>query len=106
MTNYKHENGRRYHAFREGSKFAIHALLHKVMLISLGYFFPNDEQEQDRLDIHNFLIQLCMDGKLHLAPIDKDVQRILDCGTGTGSWAIEMGAFSSLSRFKYSQLLR
>jgi methylase of polypeptide subunit release factors len=31
-----------------------------------------------------------MDKKLHSAPI-KDPQRILDIGTGTGIWAMEMG---------------
>jgi hypothetical protein len=30
-------------------------------------------------------------GKLHLAPIGDEPQRILDVGTGTGIWAVEMG---------------
>ncbi|KAK9657167.1 hypothetical protein V6Z96_001414 [Aspergillus fumigatus] len=34
IRNYKYENGRRYHAFREGS-----------------YNMPNDEKEQNRLDL-------------------------------------------------------
>ena len=29
--------------------------------------------------------------KLHLAPIANNPQRILDLGTGTGIWAIDMG---------------
>lgn len=29
--------------------------------------------------------------KLHLAPIGKSPQRILDIGTGTGIWAIDAG---------------
>jgi SAM-dependent methyltransferase len=50
---------------------------------------PNDAQEQDRLDLQNHLFGLTLDGKLHLAPIDKDLHNVLDIGTGTGIWAIE-----------------
>lgn len=31
-----------------------------------------------------------LDDRLHLAPIGKTPQRILDIGTGTGIWAIDM----------------
>lgn len=37
---------------------------------------------------------LALGGALHLAPIDQTdfpLHRILDCGTGTGIWALEMG---------------
>jgi SAM-dependent methyltransferase len=71
VLDYKYENGRRYHAYREGE-----------------YPLPNDEQEQDRLDLIHHLHLLVLDGNLHLAPISKDVQRALDIGTGTGIWAI------------------
>ena len=37
------------------------------------------------------LTEVTLRGKLNLAPIPKDPQRILDIGTGTGIWAIEMG---------------
>ncbi|KAI9829801.1 MAG: hypothetical protein M1826_005378 [Phylliscum demangeonii] len=74
VVNYQYENGRRYHAFREGS-----------------YVFPNDEQENDRLDIHSHMVNITLDGRMHLAPIGPNPQRILDLGTGTGIWAIEMG---------------
>lgn len=59
-----------------------------------GYLLPNDESENDRLDIHNHLMTLLLDGNLHMAPIGKNPQRILDIGTGTGIWAIEMGESS------------
>ena len=32
-----------------------------------------------------------MNNKLHYAPIGENPGRILDVGTGTGIWAIEMG---------------
>ena len=37
------------------------------------------------------LVEVSLGGKLNLAPIPSDLQRILDIGTGTGLWAIEMG---------------
>lgn len=46
--------------------------------------FPADEQEQDRLDIHHALMMALMDNKLHLAPLDSNIQRAVDLGTGTG----------------------
>ena len=73
MLNYPTENGRRYHAFREGA-----------------YCFPNDEEEQDRMDIHHEMALKAIGGKLHLAPITNPGS-ILDIGTGTGIWAIEAG---------------
>lgn len=32
---------------------------------------------------------LLLEGKLHLAPIGPDPQKILDIGTGTGIWAVD-----------------
>ncbi len=52
---------------------------------------PNDDREADRLDMFHHLVQLVCDGRLHYAPIGRDPQRILDLGTGTGIWAVEMG---------------
>ena len=37
------------------------------------------------------LLRITMGTKLHVAPIGKGHMRILDVGTGTGIWAIEMG---------------
>lgn len=71
ILNYKYENGRRYHAFHEGE-----------------YILPNDEQEQDWLDLSHHVYRLLLGGDLHLAPI-KDPKRVLDIGTGTGIWAID-----------------
>lgn len=37
------------------------------------------------------LVEVTLEGKLNLAPIPKNPQRILDIGTGTGLWAVEIG---------------
>ncbi|EER41945.1 conserved hypothetical protein [Histoplasma capsulatum H143] len=67
------EYGRRFHKFHEGA-----------------YLFPNDEREQEREDMkHSMIVSLC-GGKLHYAPLESP-HRILDVGTGTGVWAIDMG---------------
>ncbi|BDD55388.1 hypothetical protein MAP00_000910 [Monascus purpureus] len=73
ILNYQYENGRRYHAFREGE-----------------YMIPNDEREQERLDLHHHIFRLIIGGDLYRAPIPPGVSRILDLGTGTGSWAIDV----------------
>jgi len=73
IFNYTYENGRRYHAYREGQ-----------------YLFPNDDTEQDRLDMLHHIFGLILRGRLFKAPIDRDLHRILDFGTGTGIWAIDV----------------
>jgi len=45
---------------------------------------PLPENEQDRLDLQHHIFRINVDGKLHLAPIPKDVHNILDIGCGTG----------------------
>ncbi|KAL1844974.1 hypothetical protein VTK73DRAFT_1399 [Phialemonium thermophilum] len=53
------------------------------------YWAPNDEQQNEGLDIiHNMLLML-LDDRLFLAPIGDAPQRVLDVGTGTGIWAID-----------------
>lgn len=43
------------------------------------------------MDINHHLYLLTLNGALHLAPIPAFPSRILDLGTGTGIWAIDMG---------------
>ncbi|KAH3913942.1 hypothetical protein HBH56_096300 [Parastagonospora nodorum] len=69
----RYENGRRYHAYQDGI-----------------YMFPDDEQEQDRLDIKYASLQNVFSDKIVFAPLE-DPQQILDIGTGTGIWAIDAG---------------
>ncbi|KAE8367100.1 putative methyltransferase [Aspergillus caelatus] len=73
ILNYQYENGRRYHAYRQGE-----------------YVIPNDEREQDRLDLGHHICSLVLGGALCQSPISDNPGRILDLGTGTGLWAIDM----------------
>ncbi|RDW84508.1 S-adenosyl-L-methionine-dependent methyltransferase-4 [Coleophoma cylindrospora] len=74
ILKHRQENGRTYHAYKDGK-----------------YILPNDDFEQDRLDLQHHLWGLTLQNKLHLAPVGRDaqVQRVLDAGTGTGIWAID-----------------
>ncbi|KAL4895091.1 hypothetical protein BDV59DRAFT_200343 [Aspergillus ambiguus] len=74
VTDYPMENGRRYHKYHEGS-----------------YIYPNDEQELDRLDMQHHMLKLVNDGRLFFAPLQSP-RRILDIGTGSGIWPIELEA--------------
>jgi tRNA G46 methylase TrmB len=53
---------------------------------------PNDEAEQDRLDLQHHIFQMLLDGGLThtVLPHDRHLE-IVDNGCGTGIWAIEMG---------------
>lgn len=39
---------------------------------------------------HHHIHNLTLSGALYLAPLKEGIQRILDLGTGTGAWAIDM----------------
>ncbi|KAI9830954.1 MAG: hypothetical protein M1826_004070 [Phylliscum demangeonii] len=74
VTKYRFENGRRYHAYRDGA-----------------YWGPNDEKHNNHLDIAHHLFLKAMDNKLFYAPIGPKPQRILDLGAGTGIWVLDVG---------------
>ncbi|KAK2787565.1 hypothetical protein FQN53_005014 [Emmonsiellopsis sp. PD_33] len=74
IINYEWKNGRRYHDYGSGS-----------------YKYPNDEREQERLDMVHFATYLLLDERLFLAPFRPERKRVLDVGTAAGRWAIEMG---------------
>ncbi|KAI5811847.1 S-adenosyl-L-methionine-dependent methyltransferase, partial [Pyronema omphalodes] len=73
VHQYIFENGRRYHSYYGPDK----------------YLIPTDEKEQDRLDLNHEITRMAWDEKLHQAPLHEP-HRILDIGTGTGIWAIDM----------------
>lgn len=72
VAGFRFENNRRYNSYRMGK-----------------WILPNDEQEQDRMQIIDQMLILVLNGERHTVPILQP-QRILDVGTGTGVWAIEM----------------
>lgn len=52
---------------------------------------PNDEDEQYRGDLNAYLFQDIMGGKLFLAPLrEPGPGKVLELGTGTGTWAIDL----------------
>ncbi|CCX07700.1 Similar to Phosphoethanolamine N-methyltransferase 3; acc. no. Q9C6B9 [Pyronema omphalodes CBS 100304] len=74
IYNYREENGRTYHRYKDGA-----------------YLMPNDEMEKDRLDIVHHMYLVLLEGHLTLAPIDTEKPlKVLDVGTGTGIWAMAM----------------
>ncbi|KEZ39862.1 hypothetical protein SAPIO_CDS8804 [Scedosporium apiospermum] len=71
IMKYRTENGRTYHAYKDGS-----------------YVLPNDDVENDRLDVQHNIFLLTFGG-LHVASFEKEPQRVLDVGCGTGIWSID-----------------
>ena len=72
IYDYETRHGRSYHAFHAGK-----------------YIVPNDELEQERMNLHYHALRLSMGDKLYHAPISQSPGGILDVGTGTGIWAID-----------------
>ncbi|KAK4449055.1 S-adenosyl-L-methionine-dependent methyltransferase [Podospora aff. communis PSN243] len=75
IYRYRTENGRTYHAYKDGK-----------------YVMPNDEREQERLDLQHHLFLLTFENKLYLCPAGRDgreLRNVLDVGTGTGIWAVD-----------------
>lgn len=72
LLEYPFHFQRRYHKFKEGS-----------------YPFPNDDQEQARLNDQYLVLKAAQGGRLFFAPVH-DPRVILDVGTGTGVWSIDL----------------
>jgi hypothetical protein len=62
IMHYRIENGRQYHAYRDGA-----------------YWGPNDEPAKEILDFAHHMYFLTLDHKLHLAPVDNPQVRMPTC---------------------------
>ncbi|KAI5465270.1 S-adenosyl-L-methionine-dependent methyltransferase [Mariannaea sp. PMI_226] len=74
IAKYRFENGRTYHAYKDGS-----------------YLLPNDDTENERLDLQHHLCFLTFNNKLYTCPAGENqaLNRVLDAGCGTGVWAMD-----------------
>lgn len=57
----------------------------------LTSFSRNDDNEQERLDLQHEIFKLLLEGELAATPIEETGWHILDIGTGTGIWSIDVG---------------
>ncbi|GAB1316054.1 hypothetical protein MFIFM68171_06264 [Madurella fahalii] len=85
VREHVYEGGLRYHAYRAGR-----------------YAFPNDDVEQNRDDMkHSMALMLCH-GAYFCAPVEPVLEagaEVLDLGTGTGIWVVELGDKYPNTRF-------
>ncbi|KAJ5232514.1 hypothetical protein N7468_005470 [Penicillium chermesinum] len=65
---------------REYQKFSID---HRI------YFGPVDDEEAQRLDAQHRIFQALFDDRLIFPPV-RQLRRVLDCGHGAASWAVEV----------------
>ena len=54
------------------------------------------------MDMVHHIYRLLLGGKLSLAPISDNVQRVLDLGTGTGIWAMDFAEQVSTHWYSFS----
>jgi SAM-dependent methyltransferase len=76
VFRFREENGRTYHAYRAEEA---------------AYFMPNDERENERLDLQHHMCVRMQDNRLYVCPAgsDRPLTRVLDLGTGTGIWVVD-----------------
>jgi hypothetical protein len=86
------EHGRTYAAYgNEGmAKNAYSCDISLTDQTITEYGLPIDEEELDRIDMSHAKYVMLMEKKLFLAPISPNPQSILDLGTGTGIWAMNV----------------
>ncbi|PYH99434.1 hypothetical protein BO71DRAFT_405357 [Aspergillus ellipticus CBS 707.79] len=73
VLGYEYKNGRRYAVYGSNQ-----------------YVLPNDEQpECERINMLQHIYGMLFEGRLDFAPVE-DPRRILDVGTGTGLWAMDV----------------
>ncbi|KAL7628840.1 hypothetical protein AAE478_000355 [Parahypoxylon ruwenzoriense] len=71
ILQYRTLNGRTYHSSRHGAD---------------KYWGPNDEQQNEAMDMNHHFLTLCLGGKLFLTPLKNDIEKVLDIGTGTDEY--------------------
>ncbi|RYP76324.1 hypothetical protein DL769_003664 [Monosporascus sp. CRB-8-3] len=64
---------------------------------------PNDAQHEESMDLLHHVSTLLLDGKLFLAPIDDNVQKVLDVGCGTGKVHADYPSSEELLMFPISR---
>ncbi|CCE31633.1 uncharacterized protein CPUR_05486 [Claviceps purpurea 20.1] len=75
ILEYRQIHGRTYHS----DKF------------TTSYIIPNDDQQLESEELCHYYMKILLDDKLFLAPLEEDkIHRVLDVGTGSGIWAIEL----------------
>ncbi|OAA68395.1 methyltransferase [Niveomyces insectorum RCEF 264] len=70
LANHRDENGRKYHAFKDGK-----------------YLLPTDDEELGRQEFQ-YVLCLATFGTLAFAPLH-NIHRVLDVGCGPGFWAVD-----------------
>ncbi|CCE28043.1 uncharacterized protein CPUR_01517 [Claviceps purpurea 20.1] len=75
ILDYRRIHGRTYHS----DKF------------TTNYLYPNDEQQLESGRLNHHYLTILFEDQLFLAPLENDkIHRVLDIGTGSGIWAIEL----------------
>ena len=69
--DFRFENGRRYHGYKDGT-----------------HIFPNDDLNAKHEKYFHHLCLRLLEDRLYLAPLDRP-KNVLDLGTGTGLWAMD-----------------
>ncbi|KAH6971232.1 S-adenosyl-L-methionine-dependent methyltransferase [Ilyonectria sp. MPI-CAGE-AT-0026] len=90
MTSYKPLERKSTKASGSRSKRFFQSFVKKLTKSSVRYgLVPNSPQEQDRNVIQHTIMIDVFRGRFHLAPISSKPRRVLDVGTGPGTWALE-----------------
>ncbi|VBB80462.1 Putative Methylase involved in ubiquinone/menaquinone biosynthesis [Podospora comata] len=71
ILQYREIHGRTYQNFKEAE-----------------YWAPNDDKQNDGLDLHHHMMYLIHNNSLFRSPVE-DPDAVLDLGTGTGIWALD-----------------
>ncbi|KAI9255178.1 S-adenosyl-L-methionine-dependent methyltransferase [Phascolomyces articulosus] len=85
--------------YKPGHKFEAGRRFHDIENVS--YFFPNDDDEVDRLHQQHWIVRHIMGGN-YQSPIGEELKNgivVLDSGCGPGTWSLDMGEMYPNSTF-------